>query len=582
MVIDNKNITSPSKFVVVTGRVDRWLSHPEQGTLNVSCTVKVINPIDLYEDMHFVSTALRGAAGVNLVVSPFQKAVPIKKPDWVWYISKHHDDVKDDKFLDVSSGLLSVRCHEYGVWLTSTVEKIVPKIAHTIRVADSMTESHDDLVSIEQSWSEFYDALLLKKRVALDLSALRPSGTTNSLGLTASGPLSFLKIYEAIAEYVEYGNLTSYLKIFSIINEVLRRGGTYKNGATTSTLDWNHSDIWEYLNLSLNDVPYLKKGLRVHSEVLENKKLTGAIVNAVNSGSLWLEKDLGVHDNKQLYINVCRGVTLKNRGTCLLSHINAGMIDKPEDWIEAWRDTMNFTCSVFEVGAPNSAGIYLDPKVDRQVGVGVCGLANFLSCQNIAYIDWIEAFERFLEYSPKQNRTKVEEYIWCLACGVADAADIARSHGLRAAFTIEPCASCAYRYKDIRGYTLAPNIDPIVALPNSGIVRRHSEAVKSAFYNHGPVETAAEVGASLHMRHRICWQKLFDGTGLAHASSTDIWSDWEFSDLKAWFEGPLLTTYYRRSIQAEPLAKGRKITTAKNFSNITEIQTDDYCEACGG
>ena len=47
--------------------------------------------------------------------------------------------------------------------------------------------------------------------VAVHLSNLRASGEENGKGLVASGPLSFGKIY-------------------STLNEILRRGGKYKNG----------------------------------------------------------------------------------------------------------------------------------------------------------------------------------------------------------------------------------------------------------------------------------------------------------------------------------------------------------------
>ena len=46
--------------------------------------------------------------------------------------------------------------------------------------------------------------------------------------LTASGPVSFGKIY-------------------STLNEILRRGGTYKNGAAVLHLDLEHPDALEFI-----------------------------------------------------------------------------------------------------------------------------------------------------------------------------------------------------------------------------------------------------------------------------------------------------------------------------------------------
>ena len=55
-----------------------------------------------------------------------------------------------------------------------------------------------------------------------------PKGHDNGKGLLASGPVSFGKIY-------------------STLNEILRRGGKYKNGAIVLHLDANHPDIDEFI-----------------------------------------------------------------------------------------------------------------------------------------------------------------------------------------------------------------------------------------------------------------------------------------------------------------------------------------------
>ena len=64
---------------------------------------------------------------------------------------------------------------------------------------------------IEASWRFVSHALRFGAGVAVHLSKLRPKGEENGKGLTASGPVSFGKIY-------------------STLNEIIRRGGHYKNG----------------------------------------------------------------------------------------------------------------------------------------------------------------------------------------------------------------------------------------------------------------------------------------------------------------------------------------------------------------
>ena len=84
---------------------------------------------------------------------------------------------------------------------------------------------------IEASWRFVSHALRFGAGVAVHLSKLRGRGAENGRGLTASGPCSFGKIY-------------------SCLNEQLRRGGHYKNGAVVLHLDLDHPDICEIINMS--------------------------------------------------------------------------------------------------------------------------------------------------------------------------------------------------------------------------------------------------------------------------------------------------------------------------------------------
>ena len=56
-------------------------------------------------------------------------------------------------------------------------------------------------------------------------------GESNGKGLVASGPVSFGKIY-------------------STLNEILRRGGIYKNGAVVLHLDYDHADLFDFITAS--------------------------------------------------------------------------------------------------------------------------------------------------------------------------------------------------------------------------------------------------------------------------------------------------------------------------------------------
>ena len=86
-------------------------------------------------------------------------------------------------------------------------------VSCTVFVVDDSMEGPE---GIEASWRFVSHALRYGAGVAVHLSNLRPKGSENGKGLTASGPVSFGKIY-------------------STLNEILRRGGTYKNGACVFT-----------------------------------------------------------------------------------------------------------------------------------------------------------------------------------------------------------------------------------------------------------------------------------------------------------------------------------------------------------
>ena len=82
-------------------------------------------------------------------------------------------------------------------------------VSCTVFVVNDGMEDED---GIEASWRFVSHGLRNGAGVAVHLSKLRPEGSDNGKGLVASGPVSFGMIY-------------------SKLNEVLRRGGKFKNGA---------------------------------------------------------------------------------------------------------------------------------------------------------------------------------------------------------------------------------------------------------------------------------------------------------------------------------------------------------------
>ena len=100
----------------------------------------------------------------------------------------------------------------------------------------SIEDSYDGDGGIGDAITFAAHALRFGAGCAIDVSKLRPKGSDNGKGLIASGPVSFLKI-------------------FSVLNEVLRRGGQYRSGAVVSHIQISHPDINEYVKLAAKNCP---------------------------------------------------------------------------------------------------------------------------------------------------------------------------------------------------------------------------------------------------------------------------------------------------------------------------------------
>ena len=128
-------------------------------------------------------------------------------------------------------------------WIDDPTSRL-PVSCTVFVVQDSMEGPN----GIEASWRFVSHALRYGAGVAIHLSQLRGAGTDNGKGLVASGPVSFGKIY-------------------SCLNEQLRRGGVYKNGAVVLHLDISHPDILEFVQTSRNELPWAKRCVNLTTEL---------------------------------------------------------------------------------------------------------------------------------------------------------------------------------------------------------------------------------------------------------------------------------------------------------------------------
>ena len=386
---------------------------------------------------------------------------------------------------------------------------------------------------IEKSWRFVSHALRYGAGVAVHLSKLRPAGTTTNKGpdsLVASGPVSFAKFY-------------------STLNEILRRGGTYRNGACVLHLDIDHTDILEFVLAKREELPWVKRCVDLTPELWRNSKdsTKESIIRGIAKGDIWLNKIKYDNEGNRIYSNVCLEVYLPSRGTCLLQHLNFSAC-RIGDLQEGFSTGMSSLCELHGRTGVGESGEYLTPDIDRQVGFGMLGLANFLANNNITYAQFGEALQATNDgesYEGYAGLAARELYL-----GVQKAANIARENNMVRAFAIAPTASCSYRSRDLHGYTATPEIAP----PISRTVDRDSGEFGVERVEYGNVEIASEVGWENYKKVADEIMLMLSRTGLLHGYSFNSWSDMVTYDeafIEAWLESPQTSLYYSLQVMGD-------------------------------
>ena len=390
---------------------------------------------------------------------------------------------------------------------------------------------------IEASWRFVSHALRFGAGVAVHLSNIRAAGTDNGNGLVASGPCSFGKIY-------------------SCLNEQLRRGGVYKNGAVVLHLDIDHPDILEFLNMSRSDVPWAKRCVNLNQEDWDRtpEEVRSQLLQGIARGDIWLAKKRIDQHGRRIYANVCLEVFLRSRGTCLLEHINLGACSV-DDIPAAFTAGMEELIDLHGKTGVESTGEYLTQEEDRQVGLGMLGLANLLALEGVTYGQFGEALYQHLYESYDTITTPAaRKIVLALQQGLDSASAVARMANMDRAFAIAPTASCSYRYTDRAGYTTAPELAP----PIGRTVDRDSSTFGVETFDYGNVETAEEIGWEAYRKvvDGIC--EMLHRTGLFHGYSFNSWSDvvqYDNAFVEQWLRSPQTSLYYSLQVMQNTQAK---------------------------
>ena len=425
-------------------------------------------------------------------------------------------------------------------------ESRLPVSCTVFTVEDSMEGPN----GIQASWVFASHALRNGAGCAIHLSKLRPKGTESIKGvdtLVASGPVSFAKIY-------------------STLNEILRRGGTYRNGAIVAHLDLSHPDALDFITVNRSELPWIKRCINITQAWWDACTFKEELLYGIRTGDIWLNKVKYDNEGNRIRGNVCLEVYLPSRGTCLLQHVNLGACEF-DNIARAYTSAMSELCSLHGKTNVGQSGEYLSSDVDRQVGLGALGLANLLRRYGVTYEQFGRALESF------NNNETIHSPAYALVneinSGIEQAATIAREYNMVRAFAIAPTASCSYRSVDLDGYTCTPEIAP----PISQTVDRDSGTFGVQNYDYGDVEVASKVGWENYKRVADGIMRLYDKTGLLHGYSFNTWSDmitYDEAFIEEWLESPQTSMYYSLQVMGDTQDKSNA------YAALEEDEVDDY------
>ena len=224
-------------------------------------------------------------------------------------------------------------------------------------------------------------------------------------------------------------------------------------------------------------------------------------------------------------------------------------------------------------------GEYLVQEADRQVGLGMLGLANLLALEGVTYKEFAEALRQHLyPMDDCMTTPAARKIVQALQQGIDSAAAVARMARMDRAFAIAPTASCSYRYTDRAGYTTAPELAP----PIGRTVDRDSSTFGVETFDYGEVETADQVGWDDYKRTVDGIMEMLNRTGLAHGYSFNSWSDvvqYDEAFVQEWLRSPQTSLYYSLQVMQNTQDKSDALAALDgNFGEMfgfDDIDADD-------
>jgi hypothetical protein len=248
---------------------------------------------------------------------------------------------------------------------------------------------------------------------------------------------------------------------------------------------------------------------------------------------------------------------------------------------------MQELCALHTKTGVGESGEYLTSEIDRQVGLGMLGLANLLRRYNVSYKEFGAALTKINMGQDFRNYESTPAIILAteLQRAIEGAATVARSNGMVRAFAIAPTASCSYRYTDLDGFTTTPEIAPPIARK----VDRDSGTFGVESFDYGDVEIASEVGWDAYLDVVNGVVSMLDKTGLLHGYSFNSWSDvvtYDEQFIESWLNSPQTSLYYALQVMPDTQRKDDALAALdEDFRDLFGFEeystpTDDFCVSC--
>ena len=290
-------------------------------------------------------------------------------------------------------------------------------------------------------------------------SNLRPKDALVTGGFQSSGPVSFLKPFDAIT-----GAMKRKEK---------------KNGVGVAFLDILHPDILEWISKETAGVcSHIFLGVLIDPKEykLVSDEVKLAVATAYNEHRIFINK-YGFHHEtgERLYPNVCNEIRQRHKGVCTLAAIKLHdmsnlSIDK---FAQAFRDSANDLISVLpeiQYQCEENPSLYI---FERQVGLGFVGMANLIGASGTTYYDMAVTGQYLLE-SLRYGEIEPLDYVlgtpmininshllWSkLVSGIMAASIVQHERGVSRMFTSQPTAHTSLRLLDKNSKAVAAELAP--------------------------------------------------------------------------------------------------------------------------